>query len=118
LCAIALTEPRGGSDAANLRLRVERGRRLSAQRREDLDLGRRPGDIAVVFGRTGTVESGAHGVTALLVPMDRPASPAAVSTAMASAPSAAARCSSRTCACPSTTGWGREQGLCAGDAGL
>jgi cyclohexanecarboxyl-CoA dehydrogenase len=24
LCAIALTEPRGGSDAANLRLRVER----------------------------------------------------------------------------------------------
>lgn len=29
-------------------------------------------DAAVVFGRTGTVESGAHGVTALLVPMDLP----------------------------------------------
>jgi cyclohexanecarboxyl-CoA dehydrogenase len=54
-CAIALTEPRGGSDAANLRLRVERVGDHSAQRREDLDLGRRPGDIAVVFGRTGTV---------------------------------------------------------------
>ena len=29
-------------------------------------------DAAVVFGRTGTVESGAHGVTALLIPMDLP----------------------------------------------
>jgi cyclohexanecarboxyl-CoA dehydrogenase len=29
-------------------------------------------DAAVVFGRTGTVESAAHGVTALLVPMDLP----------------------------------------------
>ena len=29
-------------------------------------------DITVVFGRTGTPESGAHGVTALLVPMDTP----------------------------------------------
>jgi alkylation response protein AidB-like acyl-CoA dehydrogenase len=27
-------------------------------------------DAAVVFARTGTVESGAHGVSALLVPMD------------------------------------------------
>ena len=26
----------------------------------------------MVFGRTGTVESGAHGVTALLIPMDLP----------------------------------------------
>ena len=29
-------------------------------------------DITVVFGRTGSVESAAHGVTALLVPMDTP----------------------------------------------
>lgn len=29
-------------------------------------------DIAVVFGRTGTLESAAHGVTARLVPMDTP----------------------------------------------
>ncbi|CAN5140960.1 acyl-CoA dehydrogenase family protein [soil metagenome] len=73
LLAIALTEPRGGSDAGNLRLRVERvggdyvinGEKTSISAADQ-------GDAAVVFGRTGTVESGAHGVTALLVPMDLP----------------------------------------------
>jgi len=73
LCAIALTEPRGGSDAASLRLRVEHqgdhyllnGEKTSISAADQCD-------IAVVFGRTGTVESGAHGVTALLVPMDLP----------------------------------------------
>ena len=29
-------------------------------------------DASVVFGRTGSIEDGAHGVTALLVPMDLP----------------------------------------------
>ena len=73
LLAIALTEPRGGSDAANLRLRVERvggdyvlnGEKTSISAADQAD-------AAVVFGRTGTVDSGAHGVTALLVPMDLP----------------------------------------------
>ena len=73
LCAIALTEPRGGSDAANLRLRIERvgdeylinGEKTSISAADQAD-------AAVVFGRTGSVESGAHGVTALLVPMDLP----------------------------------------------
>ena len=73
LFAIALTEPRGGSDAANLRLRVERvgddyvlnGEKTSISAADQAD-------ATVVFGRTGTVESGAHGVTALLVPMDLP----------------------------------------------
>jgi cyclohexanecarboxyl-CoA dehydrogenase len=73
LFAIALTEPRGGSDAANLRLRVERvgddyvlnGEKTSISAADQCD-------AAVVFGRTGTVESGAHGVTALMVPMDLP----------------------------------------------
>ena len=73
LCAIALTEPRGGSDAANLRLKVERvgeeyvinGEKTSISAADQCD-------IAVVFGRTGSTESGAHGVTALLVPMDLP----------------------------------------------
>ena len=73
LFAIALTEPRGGSDAANLRLRVERvadgyvinGEKTSISAADQAD-------AAVVFGRTGTVESGAHGVTALLVPMNAP----------------------------------------------
>lgn len=73
LLAIALTEPRGGSDAANLRLRVERvadgyvinGEKTSISAADQAD-------AIVVFGRTGTVESGAHGVTALLVPGDVP----------------------------------------------
>lgn len=73
LLAIALTEPRGGSDAANLRLRVERvgdhyvlnGEKTSISAADQCD-------AAVVFGRTGRVESQAHGVTALLVPMDLP----------------------------------------------
>ena len=73
LLAIALTEPRGGSDAANLRLRVERvgdgyvvnGEKTSISAADQAD-------AAVVFGRTGSAESGAHGVTALLVPMDAP----------------------------------------------
>jgi len=73
LLAIALTEPRGGSDAANLRLRIERigdsyvvnGEKTSISAADQAD-------AAVVFGRTGTPESGARGVTALLVPLDAP----------------------------------------------
>lgn len=73
LCAIALTEPRGGSDAANLQLKAERigdhyvlnGEKTSISAADQCD-------IAVVFGRTGSVASQAHGVTALLVPMDLP----------------------------------------------
>ncbi|MGP9810257.1 cyclohexanecarboxyl-CoA dehydrogenase [Rhodopseudomonas sp. NSM] len=73
LVAIALTEPRGGSDAAHLRLRIERdgddyivnGEKTSISAADQAD-------AAVVFGRTGSVESGAHGVTALLIPMDLP----------------------------------------------
>ena len=73
LVAIALTEPRGGSDAANLRLRVERtadgyvinGEKTSISAADQAD-------AIVVFGRTGTVDSGAHGVTALLVPAGTP----------------------------------------------
>ncbi len=73
LLAIALTEPRGGSDAANLRLQIERigdgyvvnGEKTSISAADQAD-------AAVIFGRTGTLESGAHGVTALLVPMDLP----------------------------------------------
>jgi cyclohexanecarboxyl-CoA dehydrogenase len=73
LCAIALTEPRGGSDAASLRLRMERlgdayvinGEKTSISAADQAD-------ICVVFGRTGAPESGAHGVTAVLVPMNTP----------------------------------------------
>jgi cyclohexanecarboxyl-CoA dehydrogenase len=73
LLAIALTEPRGGSDAANLRLKIERsggdyvvdGEKTSISAADQAD-------AVVVFGRTGPVEAGAHGVTALLVPADLP----------------------------------------------
>ncbi len=71
LIAIALTEPRGGSDAANLRLKVERvgdeyvlnGEKTSISAADQAD-------AIVVFGRTGSVESAGRGVTALLVPAD------------------------------------------------
>ncbi|MFA9287049.1 cyclohexanecarboxyl-CoA dehydrogenase [Comamonas sp. SY3] len=73
LCAIALTEPRGGSDAASLRLRIERDAEGYVLNGEKTSISAADQcDIAVVFGRTGTVESGAHGVTAVLVPMDLP----------------------------------------------
>jgi cyclohexanecarboxyl-CoA dehydrogenase len=73
LLAIALTEPRGGSDAANLRLRMERvgdhyvlnGEKTSISAADQAD-------AAVVFARTGTVDDGARGVSAVLVPMDLP----------------------------------------------
>jgi cyclohexanecarboxyl-CoA dehydrogenase len=73
LLAIALTEPRGGSDAANLRLHVERvgdayvinGEKTSISAADQAD-------AVVVFGRTGPADAGAHGVTALLVPTDAP----------------------------------------------
>ncbi|MGJ7914086.1 cyclohexanecarboxyl-CoA dehydrogenase [Massilia sp. LXY-6] len=73
LLAIALTEPRGGSDAGNLRLKMERvgdhyvlnGEKTSISAADQAD-------AAVVFARTGPVASGAHGVSAILVPMDLP----------------------------------------------
>jgi cyclohexanecarboxyl-CoA dehydrogenase len=69
--AIALTEPRGGSDAANLQLHIERigdayvinGEKTSISAADQAD-------AVIVFGRTGSAEAGAHGVTALLVPAD------------------------------------------------
>ena len=73
LVAIALTEPRGGSDAANLRLRVERAGEHYVINGEKTSISAADqADAVVVFGRTGTPESGAHGVTALLVPTDLP----------------------------------------------
>jgi cyclohexanecarboxyl-CoA dehydrogenase len=73
ICAIALTEPRGGSDAANLRLRIARDGDFYVINGEKTSISAADqADITVVFGRTGQPEDGAHGVTALLVPMDTP----------------------------------------------
>lgn len=73
LLSVALTEPRGGSDAANLKLKMERvgdhyvinGEKTSISAADQAD-------ACVVFARTGTVESGARGVSAILVPMALP----------------------------------------------
>ena len=64
LAALALTEPRGGSDAANLRLKMERvgddyvlnGEKTSISAADQAD-------AAVVFGRTGAADAGARGVS-------------------------------------------------------
>jgi cyclohexanecarboxyl-CoA dehydrogenase len=73
LLAITPTEPRGGSDAANLRLRIERDGNDYVVNGEKTSISAADqADAAVVFGRTGATDSGAHGVTALLVPMDLP----------------------------------------------
>ncbi|MGH6678774.1 MAG: cyclohexanecarboxyl-CoA dehydrogenase, partial [Bradyrhizobium sp.] len=73
LLAIALTEPRGGSDAANLRLRIERdgGHYIVNGEKTSISAADQA-DAAIVFGRTGAAESGAQGITAILVPMDLP----------------------------------------------
>ena len=70
LIALALTEPQGGSDAANLQLRAVRdgdayildGEKTSISMADQADW-------AVVFARTGTKEQRAHGVSAFLVDM-------------------------------------------------
>ncbi|MFO1198281.1 MAG: cyclohexanecarboxyl-CoA dehydrogenase [Burkholderiaceae bacterium] len=73
LVAIALTEPRGGSDAANLRLRVERAGTDYVINGEKTSISAADqADAIVVFGRTGSVESGARGVSAFLVPTHLP----------------------------------------------
>ena len=71
LVGLGLTEPRGGSDAANLTVRAARsgnGYRLSGEKTSmsfSVDA-----DAAVVFARTGPPGSGARGVTAFLVDLN------------------------------------------------
>jgi cyclohexanecarboxyl-CoA dehydrogenase len=71
LLALALTEPSGGSDAANLKLKVRRDGDTYVLDGEKTSISAADqAEAAVVFGRTGT--AGARGITALLVPMDLP----------------------------------------------
>lgn len=73
LIALALTEPRGGSDAASLVLKATRdgdhyvldGEKTSISMADQAE-------YAVVFARTGTVEERGRGVSAFLVDMDAP----------------------------------------------
>ena len=69
LVALALTEPRGGSDAANLVVQAahcDGGYRLRGEK-NSISMADQA-DAVVVFARTGAAESGARGVSAFLVP--------------------------------------------------
>jgi cyclohexanecarboxyl-CoA dehydrogenase len=73
LLALALTESRGGSDAASLRLRMERvGSEYVLNGEKTSISAADQADAAVVFARSGSVDAGARGVSAVLVPLDAP----------------------------------------------
>ena len=68
LVGLGLTEPRGGSDAANLILRAEKsgnGYRLNGEK-TSISFSDQC-EAAVIFARTGKVEDGARGVSAFFV---------------------------------------------------
>lgn len=71
--AIALTEPGGGSDAANLRLRARRdGDTYVLEGEKTSTSFATQAGFAVVWARTGPPGSGARGISAFLVPLDTP----------------------------------------------
>jgi cyclohexanecarboxyl-CoA dehydrogenase len=72
ILGLGLTEPRGGSDAANLILRAERsgnGYRLNGEK-TSMSCAEQC-DAAVIFARTGKVEDGARGVSAFFVDLNQ-----------------------------------------------
>lgn len=73
IIAIALTEPRGGSDAARLMLSARRdgGRYVLRGEKSSISMADQA-DATIVFARTGSAQEGARGVSAFLVPMDTP----------------------------------------------
>lgn len=73
LLAIALTEPKGGSDAANLGLRMERdGDHYILNGEKTSISANQIASGVVTFARTGRPEDRARGISAILVPMDLP----------------------------------------------
>ena len=71
--ALAITEPRGGSDAANLMLKARQdGDQFVINGEKTSVTFADVADAYLVFARTGRAEDGARGVTALLVPADTP----------------------------------------------
>ena len=72
IIGLGLTEPRGGSDAANLILRAEKsgnGYRLNGEK-TSISFSDQC-DAAVIFARTGKVEDGARGVSAFFVDLNQ-----------------------------------------------
>ncbi|MFD1696254.1 cyclohexanecarboxyl-CoA dehydrogenase [Roseibium aestuarii] len=73
MLAIALTEPKGGSDAANLGLRMERdGDHYIINGEKTSISANQIAKGVVTFARTGKPEDRARGVSALLIPLDLP----------------------------------------------
>lgn len=73
IVAIGLTEPRGGSDAANLALSARRDGDHYILKGEKSSISMADqADAIVLFARTGSPSDGARGVSAFLVPMDTP----------------------------------------------
>lgn len=73
IIALGLTEPRGGSDAANLALKARRDGNdyiLSGEKTSITFADQ--ADSIILFARTGKPEDGARGITAFLVPLDLP----------------------------------------------
>jgi len=73
LLALGLTEPRGGSDAANLQLKARRAGDGYVLNGEKTSISAAAhADAVVLFARTGAEDAGAHGVSAFHVPLDLP----------------------------------------------
>jgi cyclohexanecarboxyl-CoA dehydrogenase len=73
LMALGLTEPRGGSDAANLELKARRDGDVYVLSGEKTSITFcEQADSIILFARTGAAREGARGVTAFLVPLDLP----------------------------------------------
>ncbi len=73
IVGVCVTEPRGGSDAANLQLRARReGDEYILNGEKTSITFATTADAFVVFARTGKSEDGAKGVTAFFIPTDTP----------------------------------------------
>lgn len=73
IVGLGLTEPRGGSDAANLALKARRDGSYYIFNGEKTSISfADQADALVLFARTGSAEDGAHGVSTFLVPLDLP----------------------------------------------
>lgn len=71
--ALGLSEPRGGSDAANLMLRAKReGDHYILNGEKTSITFADQAEAVTLFARTGSPESGARGISAFLVPLDLP----------------------------------------------
>ena len=71
IVSVALTEPRGGSDAGNLALAARRDgdRYILNGEKSSISMADQA-DASIVFARTGGPEDGPRGVSAFLVPMN------------------------------------------------